>query len=68
MNSLYDEISIGKARLRVKTKAITLYTNGAARLFLRKIGRVKDGTVFDRVHGGKSIGRIGEDGKLYDKQ
>ena len=32
----------------------------------KKIGRVKDGKVYDKAYGGKCIGRIGKDGKLYD--
>jgi len=32
----------------------------------KKIGRVKDGKVYDKASGGKCIGRIGKDGKLYD--
>ena len=35
--------------------------------FGKKIGRIKNGVVYDSPHGGTPIGRIDEDGKIWDK-
>ena len=49
-NLLYDGSSIGKVKLCVKTKAITLYAHGAGLLFLRKVRDVDQGGRGGRVN------------------
>ena len=41
--SLFDEVSMGKLKLCVKTKTITIYANGVGLTFLRKIRDVGQG-------------------------
>ena len=51
---------------RVDSKGI-ICDDSSIQTFGRKIGRIKDGVIYDSPHGGMPVGRLDKDGKIWDR-